>query len=140
LSFDHEDEAPLYRNTLRLERTSLPANELESHAEGLICLTGGSDGPLSLIDTDATRQATEWLIQVFGKKNVYAELQRHFNREEEARNQAVMSLAEQFGLSLLATNGVNHATPIQREVSDVFTCIRNHVRLENGWTSSGPKF
>ena len=108
----------------------ITANELESHAEGLICLTGGSDGPLSLIDTDATRQATEWLIQVFGKKNVYAELQRHFNREEEARNQAVISLAEQFGLSLLATNGVNHATPIQREVSDVFTCIRNHVRLE----------
>jgi error-prone DNA polymerase len=108
----------------------ITANELQLHAEGLICLTGGSDGPLSLIDTDATRQATEWLIQVFGKKNVYAELQRHFNREEEARNQAVMSLAEQFGLSLLATNGVNHATPIQREVSDVFTCIRNHVRLE----------
>jgi len=108
----------------------ITADELQSHAEGLICLTGGSDGPLSLIDTDATRQATEWLIQVFGKKNVYAELQRHFNREEEARNQAVMSLAEQFGLSLLATNGVNHATPIQREVSDVFTCIRNHVRLE----------
>ena len=108
----------------------ITADELQSHAEGLICLTGGSDGPVSLTDTDSTRQATEWLIQVFGKKNVYAELQRHFNREEEARNQTVMSLAEQFGLSLLATNGVNHATPIQREVSDVFTCIRNHVRLE----------
>ena len=108
----------------------ITANELQSHAEGLICLTGGSDGPVSLTDADSTRQAIEWLIQVFGKKNVYAELQRHFNREEEARNKAVMSLAEQFGLSLLATNGVNHATPIQREVSDVFTCIRNHVRLE----------
>jgi error-prone DNA polymerase len=33
-------------------------------------------------------------------------------------------------LPLLATNGVSHATAVQREVADVFTCIRNHVRLE----------
>jgi error-prone DNA polymerase len=105
-------------------------SELQSHADGLICLTGGSDGPVSFINADSAQQSTEWLIETFGKENVYAELQRHFNRDEEARNQAVISLAKQYGLSLLATNGVNHATPLQREVSDVFTCIRNHVRLE----------
>src|SRR5262249_3518104 len=33
-------------------------------------------------------------------------------------------------LPLVATNGVCHATQAQRQVSDVFTCIRNHVRLE----------
>jgi error-prone DNA polymerase len=105
-------------------------SELQSHAEGLICLTGSGDGPVSFINADSAQQSTEWLIEIFGKENVYAELQRHFNRDEEARNQAVISLAKQYGLSLLATNGVNHATPLQREVSDVFTCIRNHVRLE----------
>ena len=104
-------------------------DELHAHAEGLICLTGGTDGPLSFIDAGSTQQNAEWLIEVFGKKNVYAELQRHFTREEEARNQAVISLARQYHLPLIATNGVNHATPLQREVSDVFTCIRNHVRL-----------
>ena len=93
-------------------------------------MTGGSDGPVSFINADSAQQNTELLIEIFGKENVYAELQRHFNRDEEARNQAVISLAKQYGLSLLATNGVNHATPVQREVSDVFTCIRNHVRLE----------
>ena len=72
----------------------------------------------------------EWLIDAFGKGNVYAELQRHFNREEEARNQAVREIARQFDLPLLATNGVCHASPVRREVTDVFTCIRNHVRLE----------
>ena len=106
------------------------ASELRVHAEGLICLTGGDDGPLSFTDTDAAQKDTEWLIETFGKENVYAELQRHLNRDEEARNQAVMALAKRNGLPLLATNGVNHATPAQREVNDVFTCIRNHVRLE----------
>src|SRR5438128_5583932 len=110
--------------------------ELASHAEGLVCLTGGADGPLrfnNCRDTENAEQArrvAEWLVDVFGKGNIYAELQRHFNREEEARNQAVMEVASRLGLPLLATNGVGHARTAQREVSDVFTCIRNHVRLE----------
>ena len=112
-------------------------DELAEYAEGLICLTGASDGPLAPVinrrDAKCTGEAlrtTAWLLDVFGKGNVYAELQRHFNREEEARNQAVVEIARRLHLPLLATNGVCHATRIQREVTDVFTCIRNHVRLE----------
>jgi error-prone DNA polymerase len=111
--------------------------ELAAHADGLICLTGGHDGPLAKAfhnrDTESTEEAqrrAEWLIDVFGKQNVYAELQRHFNREEEARNQAVVEIARRLHLPLLATNAVSHATAAQREVADVFTCIRNHLRLE----------
>ena len=112
-------------------------DELAAHAEGLICLTGTADGPLGKAfqrrDTEAGDEAqrrAEWLVGVFGQQNVYAELQRHFNREEEARNQAVVEIATRLHLPLLATNGVSHATAAQREVADVFTCIRNHVRLE----------
>ena len=104
------------------------SDELADHAAGLICLTGGFDGPLAR--TEEAQTTVEWLTEVFGKKNVYAELQRHFDREEEARNQLVIELARRNRLPLLATNGVCHATPARREVSDVFTCIRNHVRLE----------
>jgi error-prone DNA polymerase len=112
-------------------------DELAEYAKGLVCLTGGHDGPLAKAlnprDTENTEEAQRraaWLIDVFGKGNVYAELQRHFNREEEARNQAVLEVARRLALPLLATNGVCHATRAQREVTDVFTCIRNHVRLE----------
>jgi error-prone DNA polymerase len=113
------------------------ADELAAHAKGLICLTGSFDGPIATVlrpgDPDNTAKAqstTEWLIDLFGKKNVYAELQRHLDREEEARNHLVVEIGRRNRLPLLATNGVCHATPAQREVSDVFTCIRNHVRLE----------
>jgi error-prone DNA polymerase len=112
-------------------------DELAAHAEGLICLTGSGDGPLAKAfhhrdpeGTAGAQRRAEWLSDVFGKHNVYAELQRHFNREEEVRNQAVVEIAERLRLPLLATNGVSHATAAQREVADVFTCIRNHVRLE----------
>ena len=75
-------------------------------------------------------QAADRLIEIFGRENVYAELQRHFNRAEEARNHAVIEIARKLKLPLLATNGVGYATRAQRQVADVFTCIRNHVRLE----------
>src|SRR5688572_15772792 len=77
-------------------------DELAAHAEGLICLTGDGDGPLrfgyqrdTAVDEHPQRKA-EWLLEVFGKGNVYAELQRHFNREEEARNQALIEIARRF--------------------------------------------
>jgi error-prone DNA polymerase len=109
-------------------------DELTAHAEGLVCLTGGSDGLLARNvnhrDTEGAQRITEWLIDGFGKGNVYVELQRHFNRDEEARNHAVIQIARRLKLPLLATNGVYYATRRQRQVADVFTCIRNHVRLE----------
>jgi len=112
-------------------------DELAEHAEGLICLTGGNDGPLAkeihYRDTEGHRDAqrnAEWLLDVFGRGNVYAELQRHFNRDEEAGNHSIIKLARRLKLPLLATNGVCYANRAQRQVADVFTCIRNHVRLE----------
>jgi error-prone DNA polymerase len=113
------------------------AEELAAHAKGLICLTGDDDGPLARVlqrsEPDRAKEAQQtidWLTAVFGRKNVYAELQRHFDRDQEARNQAIIELARRNRLPLLATNGVCHATGAQRQVSDVFTCIRNHVCLE----------
>src|SRR5260370_18935351 len=106
--------------------------ELTVYAEGLICLTGGKGGPSDLagietggrIDQENMQRNAEWLVDVFGKGNVYAELQRHFNREEEANNQRVIEIARRTGMPLLATNEVGHATPSQPEVADLFTCIR----------------
>jgi error-prone DNA polymerase len=106
--------------------------ELAAHAEGLVCLTGGFDGPFAkeIENQKDLQPTTEWLLDVFGKQNVYAELQRHYDREEEARNQVVIEIARRNQLPLLATNGVCYAEPARRQISDVFTCIKNHVRLE----------
>jgi error-prone DNA polymerase len=108
--------------------------ELAAHADGLVCLTGGIEGPIARNlhhgKPEEARRIAEQLIEIFGQENVYAELQRHFNREEESRNHAVIELARRLKLPLLATNGVCYATRAQRQVADVFTCIRNHVRLE----------
>ncbi len=63
-------------------------------------------------------------MRIFGRESIYIELQRHGEREEEWRNQAALRIAESSQLPVLATNGVRYAAPYEREVLDVFTCIR----------------
>ncbi len=112
---------------------ALTAQELAEHAEGLICLTGGAEGPLaSALQQGGTEKATpelDQLIGIFGPNNVYVELQRHFQREEESRNRIAIDLARSFNLPLLATNGVNYAIPKACELADAFTAIRHHRTL-----------
>ena len=88
--------------------------ELAEFARGLICIT---------------RHPDERLLEIFGKRSLYAELQRHAIREEEAENQAIMQRAYRLGISLVATNNPAYATPAQRELLDVFTCIRHKTTL-----------
>ena len=112
---------------------SVTAQELEEHAAGLILLTGGNEGPLAAAlaqgGPDQARGQLAHLIGIFGPKNVYVELQRHFQREEESRNRIAIDLARSLQLPLLATNGVNYAIPKARELADAFTAIRHHRTL-----------
>src|SRR6266850_3231236 len=106
-------------------------DEIAQYSRGLVCLTGGEHGPLTAAIPDKTgRETLDRLIHIFGRKNIYVELQRHYNREEEAINQQAIVLAESFRLPLVATNGVRYALPRERQILDVFTCIRNHRTLE----------
>jgi error-prone DNA polymerase len=108
--------------------------DLEQYASGLVCLTGGDEGPVAaaLMDGGESEavKVTEKLVRLFGQKNVYVELQRHGEREEEWRNQAAIRIAHRLGLPVLATNGVRYATAYDREILDVFTAVRHHTNLE----------
>src|SRR5580700_145388 len=103
------------------------------YADGLICLTGGGEGPLSAAlkqgGPQAACEAVRRLTEIFGRANVYVELQRHFHRDEEYRNRVAIEIANVLHLPLLATNGVNYATPRERELADAFTALRHHRTL-----------
>ncbi len=112
---------------------ALRKEELLEHAAGLICLTGGDDGPLALAlahgGMEEARDCVEGLANIFGRDNVYVELQRHLHREQEARNRTAIEIARTLQLPLLATNGICYATARERELCDVFTAIRHHRTL-----------
>jgi error-prone DNA polymerase len=117
----------------RKEEGVVLEHELRQHAAGIVCLTGGDEGPLAAAlkkgGPAEARRAVEHLTGIFGRENVYVELQRHFHREEEARNRVAIEIARDLHLPLLATNGVCYATPHDRPLCDVFTAIRHHQTL-----------
>ncbi|HTB97730.1 MAG TPA: error-prone DNA polymerase [Terracidiphilus sp.] len=108
--------------------------DLEEFAPGLICLTGGDEGPLASTlasqGSEGARQLADRLSTIFGPGNLYLELQRHQIREEECRNQAILDLADHLHLPVIATNGVRYAISQDREMLDVFTAIRHHTTLD----------
>jgi error-prone DNA polymerase len=122
-----------YRNLCRLvTRMKLRAkkgegaatlDEIAEFSQGLICITPDID---------------ETLAGIFGKRYLYAELQRHMDRRQEARNQAIVEKARRLGIPLVATNGVCYADPRQKEVLDVLTCVREKVTLKTAGLLLGP--
>src|SRR6266478_3657784 len=117
----------------RKEGACASSSDFIEHAEGLICLTGGEEGPLAAALADggprAAFESVKRLTEIFGRQNVYVELQRHFHREEEYRNRVAIEIAEALQLPLLATNGVNYAAPRERELADAFIALRHHRTL-----------
>ncbi len=109
-------------------------DDLEEFSAGLICLTGGDEGPLAAAlaskgNTEA-RKLADRLTAIYGRGNLYLELQRHGQREEEFRNQYLLTLASSLNLPVIATNGVQYATQHDREILDVLTTIRHHTSLD----------
>ncbi|MGD0649451.1 MAG: error-prone DNA polymerase [Acidobacteriaceae bacterium] len=109
--------------------------DLQEFFAGLVCLTGGDEGPLAAAlmrgGEEAGRKSVEELVRIFGRDGVYVEVQRHREREEEWRNQAALRIAASLKLPVLATNGVRYARAYDREVLDVFTAIRHHTDLDH---------
>ncbi len=104
---------------------------------GLVCLTGGDEGPLAQIFREVAgpnaeaeaRRRLERLVGIFGAKNVFIELQRHYRRDQEARNQTLVKLARSMQLPLLATNGVTQETPERRDLLDILTAIHHKTTV-----------
>src|SRR4029453_10091437 len=69
------------------------------------------------------------LVGICGRDRVYVELQRHLRRDEAHDHASLVALAAAFRVPTIATNGVRFATPAERPLFDVLTCIHHHTTL-----------
>ncbi len=103
--------------------------DIEEHSANLMCFTGGADGFLhNAIKNGRGQTDLAWLNHFF-EKRLYVELQRHHLRGEEHINQVLLGYAHKFRLPYFASNGVYYADQHDRELFDVFTCIKNHCTI-----------
>ncbi len=105
---------------------------LAAHAEGLICLTGGAEGPLGQLirdghDAKARALAAE-LAGVFPGR-LYVEIQRHPENGaprtpvEAASEPGLVALAYDLDLPLVATNDVHFPKREMYDAHDALICI-----------------
>jgi len=105
---------------------ALTLDELDGCAGGLVALAGRAalDGRRHGVGGLLDR-----LVGVFGRDRVYVELQRHLRRDEERDNDLLVRLADAFRVPTIATGGVRFATPAERPLFDVLSCIHHHTDL-----------
>jgi DNA polymerase III subunit alpha len=126
-----------YKNLMKLSSSSfleVPDNaephvtwsKLETCSTGLICLTGGPDGPLneSLVQNQISlaEQQAQQLKSLFGDR-LYIELQRHGTEAEQAAEPGLIEIAYQQEIPLVATNQCYFATPDDYVAHDALICI-----------------
>jgi DNA polymerase-3 subunit alpha len=105
---------------------------LAAHAEGLIALTGGADGPVDPLFAAGRvaegRAALEALAGVFADR-LYVELQRHGLATQAAAEPGLVAWAYERDVPLVATNDVYFAKPETWQAHDALLCIADGAFL-----------
>jgi len=115
------------------EIPSIQLGDLKGRSDGLICLTGGSDGPLGRLVRDGKRERAEALLaelDALFPDRLYVELQRHGPTDADPRTEPE-ALTEPFfveqaharDLPLVATNEVFFTDPGMFNAHDALICI-----------------
>jgi len=127
-----------YRNLLKLSSLSyfktgsqddahVELDDLAAHAAGLICLTGGPDGPANKLILNNRQAEAEALLsrlhEIYGDC-LYVELQRHGRRIETQAEGVLIDWAYANDVPLVATNEPYFASRDEFEAHDALLCIK----------------
>jgi DNA polymerase-3 subunit alpha len=100
--------------------------QLEGKTDGLICLTGGIDGPLiQRILKGKEDAASTWLTQMqeWFADRLYIEIQRHGLAEQKQSEPELLRLATQYHIPIVASNDVYFADRKMHRAHDALLCI-----------------
>src|SRR6202012_721229 len=108
------------------DEPGVPWAKVCDHAEGLILLSGGPDGPVDHLfaagRSNEAHGALEEMSRAFGDR-FYIELQRHSLPAEAAAEPGLVAFAYDRDIPLVATNDVYFATADMHEAHDALICI-----------------
>ncbi len=126
-----------YKNLLQLSsrafldtegaaRSFVPFDLVDAHSDGLIALTGGPEGLVDRALAEGSQALAAERLQrlhgLFGDR-LYVELQRHGEETERRVEPALLTLAYDQALPIVATNQAYFAEPGDFEAHDALLCI-----------------
>jgi error-prone DNA polymerase len=116
--------APMTRMSRVIGKPGVTLEDVEAHAEGLVCLSGCARQGVR--DEPTMRR----LLRAFGRDAFRVELQRPFHRHDRALNRGLAALADRLGVPCVATGNVHAHTPARAMLQDAFVAIREHTTLD----------
>ncbi len=135
-----------YRNLLKLTsianfegfsyKPRIDYQVLAEYHQDLILLTGCPQSHMNqALTADNWEEARRYLrlyMDIFGKENVYVELQHHPGHEFiEKLTQKQIKLAREFNLPLVATNDVHYLEPDDAEAQDALVAVQTRKLLSD---------
>ncbi len=101
---------------------------VEQYKEDLIVLTGNLYGEIaSKILNLGEKQAEEalvWWHNLFGE-DLYVELMRHDQEDENRANPVLMAMAQKHGIKLVASNNTYYCKKEDAEAHDILLCVKD---------------
>ncbi|MDR0898498.1 MAG: DNA polymerase III subunit alpha, partial [Oscillospiraceae bacterium] len=108
---------------------------LGQYSEGLICLSACLSGeiPQALLDgrEETARAAARRYLDLFGEGNFFIEIQDHALPEERRTLPALVRLAREMNIPLVATNDVHYLARDDAEAQEVLMCIQTGKTLDD---------
>ncbi|MEZ4437441.1 MAG: PHP domain-containing protein, partial [bacterium] len=115
-------------------RPRVSIETLSRHAAGLMCLSGCPKGlvprRMAVGDALGARRAAGVWRDLFGE-HFAIEVMDHGLAEEARLAGGLIRLAGEMGVPWVVSNNVHHATPQDRVLHDVLTCLKHHVTLDD---------
>jgi error-prone DNA polymerase len=111
----------------------LPFAELAAHTAGLIALSGCRRGRTARAvlarDEPAAASALRDLLDLFGRRQLYIEVQRNRRKDDLRLSRRLSELARNHGLHCVATGNVHYLTAEDADLQDVLVSVRERAPL-----------
>jgi error-prone DNA polymerase len=113
---------------------ALDPEALASRTEGLIALSGCRDGEVPRLiaghDLRGAREAAARYRELFGRENFFMELQNNLVHGDGPRNRALVELARELGIAVVATNNVHYHVRERHRLQDVLVAVQHRTTLD----------
>ena len=121
-------------NAVDRREPRLDPEHLPHHAEGLILLTGGRDGPVSKLLLEGRRRDAGSLLkdymEWFGPDSVYVELQRNYLQGDAELTRASVRIGSDLGVPTVASNDVHYHDPERYRLQHALVAARLNTTME----------
>ena len=131
-----------YKNIINLmtkhysndENNIINFDDLKKNNEGLICLSGGVNGPIGKSILSKNKATSEKILKDLNSiynENFYLEFTRSGLEDEKIIENFFLSCANKFNVPIVATNNNYFTNSEMHEATDALLCIKNVEKLSN---------